>query len=370
MIRAVCVFLILASPLKAEVLLSQDEIAQTLLHGPWPPAIESDPSNRMSGDAGAIAVGEALFSDPILSRDMSMSCASCHDPEQGFSDGLIRSKGRTELDRNAPTLWNLRWNRWFGRGGDTDSLWAHSILPMAHPDEMDHTPDSLHAALADSDYLPRYEALFGPLGESKETLVNVAKVLASYQETLITTQTPFDGFRDALERGDMVQAATYPAAAQRGLQLFLGRGNCNFCHLGPMFSNGEFHDAGVPYFIDETRVDQGRFGGLKALLRSPFTLAGEYSDDPDKTGAWAVEQVRPLHSDFGTFRVPGLRNVAKTAPYMHNGSLADLTAVVQHYDKIDLERLHADGELILRPLHLTALETADLVSFLESLTSP
>ena len=158
-----------------------------------------------------------------------------------------------------------------------------------------------------------------------------------------------------------------PAAAQRGLVLFLGRGKCGLCHSGPTFSNGEFHNAGVPYFVATGRVDSGRYGGLRNVLASPFTLAGEYSDDPQGTGAWVTRQVRPLHSDFGAFRVPGLRNVASTAPYMHDGSLATLTEVVQHYDEIDLERLHADGEAILAPLSLTDRDVSDLVSFLESL---
>ncbi|MEM9105031.1 MAG: hypothetical protein AAGC96_05195, partial [Pseudomonadota bacterium] len=104
------------------------------------------------------------------------------------------------------------------------------------------------------------------------------------------------------------------------------------------------------------------------LLESPYTLDGNYTDDPDRTGAWAVRNVRRTHADFGTFRVPTLRGVARTAPYMHNGSLADLHAVVAHYNQIDLERLHADGEAILEPLNLSDTEVDDLVSFLRSLS--
>jgi cytochrome c peroxidase len=356
--------------LQAEVLLGEDEIAQALSHGPWPPVSQSDPSNRVSGVSAAIALGQGLFFDPSLSRDGSLSCSSCHDPAHGFAEPKARAVGKVLLDRNTLSLLNLSTHRWFGWAGDTDSIWAQSITPILNPDEMGHDAESLKTALQASVWGAEYAAVFGPIAgqDADEVLVNVSKALAAYQETLITGQTSFDAFRDALEAGDLERAGQYPDAAQRGLQLFIGRGNCAFCHSGPSFSNGEFHDAGVPYFVTQTRVDHGRFGGMQALKASPYTLAGKYSDDVEKSGAWAVENVRMQHSDFGIFRVPSLRGVARTAPYMHNGSLPDLHAVVQHYNVIDLERMHADGEAILAPLGLSADEADDLVQFLNSLS--
>ncbi|SFR39974.1 cytochrome-c peroxidase [Litoreibacter janthinus] len=353
----------------AQVLLSGEEIAMTLSHGPWPPAFEPDPSNRVSGLAAAIALGETLFFDPVLSRDRKMSCASCHDLEHGFAEPRARAIGNSLLDRNTPSVVNVRVHRWFGWAGDTDNLWAQSLTPILSSDEMGFDPADLKAALENSAISDRYVGVFGSISEQSadDVVVNISKALAAYQETLITGPTSFDRFRDALEAGDLASASQYPLSAQRGLQLFLGRGNCAFCHSGPAFTNGEFHDAGVPYFVTETRVDTGRYGGLQALSTSPFTLAGTFSDDPLKRGAWAIRQVRPQHSDFGTFRVPSLRGAANTAPYMHNGSLADLQAVVQHYNTIDLERLHADGEAILAPLGLSERESSDLIQFLNSL---
>lgn len=354
----------------AEVLLNEGEIAQTLSHGPWPPAFVADPSNRVSGQPNAIALGEGLFFDPVLSRDGTMSCADCHDPAYEFADPKARSVGKVILDRNAPSLVNVRGHRWFGWAGGNDNLWAQSLVPILNPDELDHDKTSLMAAIANSTWAKEYEEIFGKFGNhtAKDVSVNIAKSLAAYQETLETGPTSFDSFRSALERKDFAAAAQYPQSAQRGLQFFLGRGNCAFCHSGPAFTNREFHDAGVPYFIEKTRVDTGRHGGLKALFASPFTLEGAYSDDPEKRGAWAIQQVRPLHSDFGTFRVPSLRGVARTAPYMHNGSLADLEAVVEHYNTIDMERLHTDGEAILAPLALSGQEAADLLQFLLTLS--
>lgn len=369
---AIVIFGVLASftAAKGDVLLSDDEIAQALLHGPWPPQVGKDPSNRVSGNLEAIALGEALFSDPILSRDENMSCQSCHDPATGFTDALPRAVGKKLLDRNTPSLVNLRSHRWFGWAGGTDNIWAQTIDPILNFDEMGHSAESLKTAIATSTYSETYGALFGDISAHapEDVLVNISKTLAAYQETLVTGQTSFDRFRDALETGDMATAGEYSTSAQRGLQLFLGRGNCAFCHSGPAFTNGEFHDAGVPYFITETRVDEGRFRGLKAIKQSPYTLAGDYSDDPEKSGAWAVNQVRFQHSDFGTFRVPGLRGALHSAPYMHNGSLSDLAAVVDHYDAINMERLHVDGEAILQPLGLNEQEKNDLIAFLESLS--
>ncbi|CUH43352.1 cytochrome-c peroxidase [Ruegeria atlantica] len=363
-------FVVLAGAVHAEVLLSDDEIQQTLSFGPWPISFQSDPSNRVSSDTRAIALGAALFNDPVLSADSAFSCARCHDPEQAFTTSDARALGRVLLDRNTPSLRNLAGLRWYGWGGKSDSLWAASLHPIIEEQEMAHSKESLKTAISESTYINDFEAIFGDIQiqDPELVLVNTAKTLSAYLETLATGRTQFDDFRDALENQDLAAAANYPEAAQRGLQLFIGRGNCVFCHNGPRFSNNEFHDAGVPYFLSETEVDNGRFGGLNFLLSHAYTLDGSWSDDPEKQGAWVVRSVRRSHSDFGTFRTPSLRGVAETAPYMHDGSLIDLDAVIRHYSEIDTERLHADGEAILSELNLSEQEIADLAAFLESLS--
>ncbi|MFZ4533810.1 MAG: hypothetical protein ACOYOJ_18600, partial [Alsobacter sp.] len=115
-------------------------------------------------------------------------------------------------------------------------------------------------------------------------------------------------------------------------------------------------------------VDSGRHGGLKALRESPYTLLGPWSDDPSRSTAVTTRHVEPQHRNFGEFRVPSLRGVAATAPYMHDGSKATLRDVVRHYSTLDLDRLHADGETILKPLGLAEAEIDDLVAFLEALS--
>jgi cytochrome c peroxidase len=198
-------------------------------------------------------------------------------------------------------------------------------------------------------------------------LVDIGKALAAFQETLVTGRTPFDDFRDALARGDQEAAARYPQAAQRGLRTFVGKGNCSVCHFGPLFSNGEFADTGISFFVRRGEVDPGRHGGIRKLKANAHTLAGRFNDDPAKA-ATGTRHVEPQHRNFGEFRVPGLRNAAATAPYMHNGSLATLRDVVRYYSELDEEHLHADGEKILKPLRLSEDEISDLVGFLETLS--
>jgi len=199
-------------------------------------------------------------------------------------------------------------------------------------------------------------------------LVDVGKALAAFQETLVSGRTPFDDFRDALERGEM--KTSYSLSAQRGLKIFVGKGNCSVCHFGPQFTNGEFADTGVPFFVAPGKVDPGRQGGIEKLKQNPFNLLGRYNDERPASSAVKTRHVQVQHRNFGEFRVPGLRGVARTAPYMHNGSLATLADVVRFYSELNEERLHADGEKILKPLHLTPQESEDLAAFLESLSAP
>ncbi len=367
---AFCMLSGIAAPVSA-LDLTDEEKRRILRHGPWPPAARPDPSNRVSGKPAAIAFGRALFFDPRLSVSGAVSCATCHEPDRAWTDGLPRSRGHRIVDRNAPTLFNLRFNRWFGWDGAQDTLWAQNLRPLLDTREMGVGPGGAALLLrSDGQLSCGYRESFGqaPGADDERVFVDLGKALAAFLETLVTGRTPFDDFRDALARDDPAGRARYPAAAKRGLRLFVGRGNCAFCHFGPAFTNGEFADAGVPHFVEPGRVDPGRHGGIRKLRRSPYTLLGPFNDDAQRSTAARTRYVRLRQSNFGEFRVPGLRNVALTAPYMHAGSHATLADVVDHYSTLDEERLHAGGERILRRLDLSAGERADLVAFLETLT--
>jgi cytochrome c peroxidase len=348
------------------------DIKSILSHGPWPLPKAGDAGNEFSESRSAIQLGKRLFFDPRLSVNKSVSCATCHDPKKAFSDGLPVSKSLEHdkpLTRNSPSLLNAAHERWYGWDGASDSQWSQSLRPLLDEREMGLTMDKLKAiVIEEKDIYFAYKTVFSaPNANTSEVVsVNLAKALGAYVASLYSGKSPFDKFRDNLARGDFAKAATYPFAAQRGLKIFVGKGQCGTCHAGPMFSNGEFGDTGIPFFVRPGVVDSGRHGGIEELRRSPYNLLGAFSRADEKTKQKTL-YVDLQHRNFGEFKVPSLRNVSKTAPYMHSGSHATLEAVVNHYSELNTDRLHADGDQILKPLKLSDQEKSDLVAFLKSL---
>ncbi|MBM3522389.1 MAG: hypothetical protein FJX57_05480, partial [Alphaproteobacteria bacterium] len=199
---------------------TEEERASVARHGPWPPDFERDPSNRVSGDPAAIELGRLLFFAPLLSVDGRIACATCHRADRGWTDGERTSTGLARGVRNAIGLANQRLNRWFGWDGANDSLWAQSLRPLLDPSEMGSTPAAVAAHLRREPELRcHYRAAFGnePGADDEVILVDAAKALAAFQETIVSARTPFDRFRDSLQRGDAPDAANYPMEAQRGL---------------------------------------------------------------------------------------------------------------------------------------------------------
>jgi cytochrome c peroxidase len=365
--RALLVLVLAVAP--AAAAFTEAEVRAIASHGPWPPAFRPDPSNRASGNPDAIELGERLFFERRLSANGEVSCSRCHLPERNWTDGEARARGLALTDRNTPSITNVRLARWFGWDGAHDSLWSQGIRPILDAKEMGAS--AAHVAKlvrADPDYACRYRKAFGaPPADDERVLVDVAKSLAAFQETVTSGRTPFDEFRDALAQGDAAGIARYPDAAKRGLAIFIGKGSCGVCHAGPAFSNGEFHDTGIPFFIEPGKVDAGRHEGIRKLLASRFNLLGPYNDDAARATATGTRHVALEHRNFGEFKTPTLRNLVLTAPYMHNGRLATLRDVVRHYSTVSPDRLHSDGEAILKPLRLPEQEARDLVAFLESL---
>jgi cytochrome c peroxidase len=358
----------------AETPLAPEDVQRVLSFGPWPPAPTVDPGNRVSGNPAAIELGRLLFFDARLSRVGYIACVTCHQPDRAWGDGKARAHGLADVDRNTPMLANLRLPRWFGWSGASDSLWMASLRPILDSRELDSTPAHVrHVYVRDPDLACWYRRAFGrtaddPRDNDTTVLVNSGKALAAFQETLVTGRTPFDDYRDALARGDRLAAAKYPDSAARGLMIFIGRGNCVLCHSGPNFSNAEFHSTGIGHFTARGRADGGRFEGIEAVTTNAFNLLSKFNDDALRANATHTRNVVLAPRNWGEFRTPSLRNVAVTAPYMHNGGLATLRDVLQHYSELDEERLHADGEKLLRALKLSDAETEDLLAFLNTLT--
>ena len=328
-----------------------EEEARILAHGPWPPPARHDPTNRVSGKPEAIALGERLFFEPRLSGTGSVLCATCHVPYRQFQDARARAFGLELVERNTPTLLNVGFHRWYGWDGAHDSLWAQSIRPILDGREMRASASHVQRLLTEH-FAADYRQAFGKdvPADEEQALVDAGKALAAFQETLVSARTPFDEFRDALERGDAQAMSRYPADARRGLAIFVGKGNCSACHSGPDFTNGEFAGAGIGHPAEHGGVDAGRFEGIKRLKASPYNLLSRFNDDRSSAAASGTRGVEPQPRNFGEFRVPGLRDVARTAPYMHDGSLATLHDV-------------------LSQLHLTEAEREDLLAFLQSLTA-
>ena len=302
------------------------EIRSILAHGPWPVPATTDPSNRVSGKREAIEFGERLFFDRRLSGNGKFSCGSCHVPERNWTDNLARGAAVAEVDRNTPTLMNVRLGRRFGWDGAADSLWAQSMRPMLDARELAATPRHVADVVRkDGQLACRYSRSFGvppSATDDEAVLVDIAKALAAFQETFETPPTPFDRFRNALARGEPIKPWVYSEAAQRGAKLFVGKGNCGSCHSGPNFSSGELRDNGFSVYAAKGRPDPGK---------------------------------------DGAFKVPTLRHLLLTAPYGHHGEIERLADVVRHYSE--------QGSETLKPLKLTAGEQSDLVVFLESLST-
>jgi cytochrome c peroxidase len=368
---------------------SADERTAIATHGPWPPPLRRDPGNRLSGRPAAVAFGERLFQDPRLSASGAIACSHCHIPARDFVDGRTLAAGQQIGQRHTPSVVNARFARWQGWAGDTDSLWAASIRPLLDAAEMGPAERVVAERVrSEPDLACGYRAATGraPGPDDEVVIADLGKSLAAFQETLVSAPSPFDHFRDALRRGARRAAARYPPAAQRGLKLFIGDAGCALCHRGPLFTHGEFDHAGIPVRGADGRIDWGRYSGVKALRASRYNLLTRHNDDATRANAPGTRHVAPEVETYGAFRVPGLRNVADTPPYMHDGSLPTLEAVVRHYSTIDEVKLHVaaahphaePGEPMpprptasaLRALNLSDGQVADLVAFLQTLSAP
>ena len=340
---------------------TESEIKAILAHGPWPAAATTDPSNRVSGKRDAVELGERLFFEQRLSVAGKFSCGTCHVPERNWTDNQTRGAAAAEVERNTPTLMNIRLGHWFGWDGGSDSLWAQSIKPILDPRELGASPRHVAELMRSDEQLAcRYRRVFGAApsaSDDERVLVDVAKALAAFMETLESPPTPFDQFRNALARGERIAPWRYSEAAQRGLKTFIR--NCDRCHSGPNFSDGEFHANGFAALAK--RPDPGRVEGVKRLRENRFNLLSSYNDDPTRATAEGTRRVLDKPGEADAFKVPTLRHMLLTPPYGHHGELERLADVVRHYSET--------GGPEVKPLRLTAAEQTDLVVFLESLST-
>jgi cytochrome c peroxidase len=277
-----------------------------------------------------VSLGEKLFFDKLLSRDSSISCASCHKPEFAFADTVALSLGvRKQLTiRNTPGIMNLLGHGPFFWDGRAETLEEQALGPIESRGEMDLPISEVVNRLSRNDFYR--QSFYKVYGEnvSKDLMV---KAIVAYENTLETSKTPFDKYM----QGD---TNAISAAAKRGQLIFNMKGKCFDCHFGPDFSNDDFKSIGL--FDGKAWNDSGQF------------LITRRSDD------------------LGKFKTPGLRNVAITAPYMHNGKFATLESVIDYYNEPSaVVPFHQNRDTIFnKPLGLSKGEKSDLLAFLKTLT--
>ncbi|HYX31977.1 MAG TPA: cytochrome c peroxidase [Oligoflexus sp.] len=272
------------------------------------------------------SLGKTLFFDPRLSGSNWISCATCHNPGLAWGDGLPKGlgEGMKPLDRRTPTLLNLAWGEIMLWDGRADSLEAQALMPLTSTAEMNMPQDKLVAKLRS---IPGYPALFEKAypGEGL-TATTLAKALATYERTIVSGMAPFDRWI----QGDDKAIST---SAARGFMLFNGKALCARCHSGWRFTDDSFHDIGL---ADGDRGRGAILPGIEVLQHA--------------------------------FKTPGLRNIDRRAPYMHDGSEATLEQVIEFYNRGGQARRPNQAEDV-RPLGLTDQDKADLLAFLKTLTS-
>jgi cytochrome c peroxidase len=315
-------------------------------------------------------LGRLLFWDPRLSASGDRSCATCHNPRLGWSDGRPLPRGGGL--RHTPTLWNVSSNQWFFWDGRSDSLAAQALHPIESPRELKgHRQSVARLIAADPDLRMAYERGFGrvpPLQEAAPSyrseidivFANVGRALGVFERQLVSTNSPFDRFAEAIARHD-APPAEFSLAAQRGLKLFIGRSGCVRCHKGPSFSDGEFHNTGLARSQDEAMLGPASATVRKESSPAMLALNGHSAEE--------LGQLARGRRSRGEFKTPTLRNIAETAPYMHDGRFSTLREVVTYYSTLEGASFAAFGVTPpIRPLRLSEREIDDLVAFLKSLT--
>lgn len=360
------------------------------------PPLPPDTTNRVADLPAAQALGATLFFDHRLSGDGKVSCSTCHKIDRQFQDDLPRAKAAGTNNRRTMPLAGVAWSPWFFWDGRRDSLWSQAITPLE--DKVEHAGNrTAYARFMFDNFHDRYERIFGPfpkldglpenaspLGTEAEraawagmteeqrhavdeVFANIGKAIGAFERSLTFPETRFDRFAKALSAGIEPAAGDDLTSEEKaGLKLFIGEAGCIRCHNGPRFSDGRFHNTGVPP-VAGLPEDLGRQTGVVKVAADPFNCLGRFRDGPDSACAKLASMTRQGPELARAYKTPSLRGVADRPPYMHAGQIATLEEVIDHDARAPAP---VTGHNELDPLQLSQGERAALVSFLKTLSAP
>jgi cytochrome c peroxidase len=356
--------------------------------------LDPDPTNRYADDPRAVALGHRLFFDTRLSSNGAVSCATCHVPHTEFQDGTPLAQGVGTTDRRTMPIAGTAYSPWQFWDGRKDSQWAQALGPLESPVEHGGTRAGYAHILA-KHYRAEYERLFGrlpdlsrvprragPVDEPEaraawqrlgpevqddvnRVYANLGKAIAAYERKIQYGPSRFDRYAEALLSRRPTEGLLSPDEVA-GLRLFVGRAQCTNCHSGPLLTNNDFHNTGVPA-VASLPTDLGRARGARQVLEDEFNCRSRYSDAPPETCRELEFLESESHALVRAFKVPSLRNVAERAPYMHAGQIGTLAAVLEHYNRAPAA---PQGHTELKPLRLSRRELAQLEAFLRALSGP
>ena len=360
-----------------------------------------DPTNAVADNPVAAKFGHQLFFDTRLSANGAVSCATCHQPELRFTDGLPKGRGVGLSGRNSRSIVGTAYSPWLYWDGRRDSQWAQALSPLEDPAEHGgNRMQTVRFISMDVEYKTRYESLFGALPDFSDTsrfpeaaapaddevvnaawlamtatdqyavnltYANIGKAIAAYERLIMPGPSRFDAYVRALQDGNQPSGTGILTDEEiLGLQLFIDEARCTECHNGPLFTNNEFHNTGILSFPGEM-PDRGRIDGLKKVLADPFNCQGEFSDDPNKRCA-ELTFVRSGIELIGSTRTPSLRNLGGTAPYSHKGQSETIAELLDIYNRAPLAMIgHNEAE---DKLNLGRRELKQLEAFLNALDAP
>jgi cytochrome c peroxidase len=292
-----------------------------------------------------IELGKKLFFDRRLSGDGTMSCATCHDPEKAYTDGLELSLSypTTRNWRNSPTLVNVAFQKYLFHDGRASSLEEQALFPMMSAFEMNRNLDFLEEVIRS---VPEYVGAFRKVFGDEPTRQRIGMAIAAFERTILSKNSPLDRHL----KGDHTALSD---DARAGLAVFMGKGRCGECHFGVNLSDNRFHALNVPE--NPEHQSDPRIAATRRFVAKVYRYE-DYRDLTEDPGRFLITKDR---KDWKAFRTPTLREIAKTGPYMHNGIFQTLDEVVEFFD-----RGGGKGNEVLKPLGLTNQEKRQLKAFL------